>query len=123
MAGRLGLRWDISDTLAVDYFLETGALESTPIYYQTTLSLYPGYQDASSPAETTHRPIDLPLSESEFEGHGLTLTWQASDALTIKSLTGYRELNFDAFQDYAESFGISSNSFDRVENDQFSQEI
>ncbi|MDY0006395.1 MAG: TonB-dependent receptor plug domain-containing protein, partial [Spongiibacteraceae bacterium] len=102
LAGRLALRWDASDTFSADYFLETGALESTPIYYQgsadasTAFSGYPGYPGAADPVGTTHRRIDLMRSESEFEGHGLTLTWQASDALTIKSLTGYRELNFDA---------------------------
>ncbi|MDY0005894.1 MAG: TonB-dependent receptor [Spongiibacteraceae bacterium] len=126
LAGRLALRWDASDTFSADYFLETGSLESTPVYYQSTndySATYAGYRPAADPAGTTYRPVDLPRSESEFEGHGLTLTWQASDALTIKSLTGYRELEFDAYQDYTEAFFFGTMSFDRVENDQFSQEL
>ena len=122
-AGRLALNWRISDRFTAEYFLETGTLESTPVYYQGTVQLYPGYPDASSPTDTTHRPIDLEPSDSEFQGHGLTLTWDTSDTLSIKSLTGYRELQFDGFQDYAEGFGLPSRSFDQLSNYQFSQEL
>ncbi|MBA6412227.1 TonB-dependent receptor [Parahaliea sp. F7430] len=126
LGGRLALRWDASDDLTVDYSMETGTLESTPVYYQSTddLSfLYPGYINASKPTGKTYRPIDLKRTESDFEGHGLTLTWEASDSLTIKSLTGYRELNFDAYQNYAEAFFVPAHSYDQVENRQFSQEL
>lgn len=123
LAGRVALRWAASDTFEAEYFLETGSQDSTPIYYQSGFPLYPGYVDASRPVGVTHRPIDLPISTTEFEGHGLTLTWQANDNLTIKSLTGYRELDFDGFQDYAESFGVPTRSIDYVNNYQFSQDL
>lgn len=123
LAGRVSLRWVPSDSFELEYFLETGTQDSTPIYYQSGFPLYPGYVDASRPVGITHRPIDLPVSTTEFEGHGLTLTWEARDNLTIKSLTGYRELDFDGFQDYADSFGVPTSSVDVVGNYQFSQEF
>ncbi|MBA6412228.1 TonB-dependent receptor [Parahaliea sp. F7430] len=125
LGGRLALRWDASEDLTVDYSLETGTLESSPIYYQSTIDtgLYPGYITGEKPTGKTYRPMELKPSDSEFEGHGLTLTWEASDALTVKSLTGYRELRFDNYQNYAESFTIPTYVFDQIDNRQFSQEL
>jgi iron complex outermembrane recepter protein len=137
-AGRFALRWDGLDDLTVDYFFEKGELDSTPVYYQnpnhngTSITVggvsYPYHGDANQPASRTYRPIDLELSTSDFEAHGLTVAWDASDALTIKSLTGYRKLNWQAYQDYAEgffSFGfpLSFRTDDFVDDHQFSQEF
>jgi iron complex outermembrane receptor protein len=61
------------------------------------------------------------------------LTWDVASDLTIKSLTGYRELDTDEYQNYANSFtsfdlggnlvGIGTESYDRVREHQFSQEF
>lgn len=123
LAGRIALRWTITPDLTVDYALDAGTQDSTPIYYQATIPWFPGYKDGGRPTNRTYRPIDLPLTKSRFEGHGLTLTWDISDHLTVKSLTGYRELKFKNYQDYAESFGVPTKSFDDVRNHQVSQEI
>ncbi len=74
-----------------DYTSEKGDQDSTPAYYQNKdlVGLYPGYNLSRS---RTYRAIDLEDSKTHFEGHTLTLSWDVSDALTIKSLTGYREL-------------------------------
>ena len=113
-AGRLALRWQPTDAFTADYFLERGELDSTAGYYQNTGwngfpmvidgAVYTYQAKADSPDGHTYRPIDLPLSTSDFEGHGLTLSWDVSDALTLKSLTGYRELHWRAYQDFAEAF-------------------
>src|SRR5690606_17496468 len=98
------LRWDLMDTVGIDYFVEIGSLDSTPMYLQNVaveeaapfLNGFPaGYINAAGPRSRTYRDIDLPLSKSSFEGHGLTVNWAVSDHLTFKSLTGYRELSFD----------------------------
>ena len=51
------------------------------------------------------------------------------DPLTLRSLTGYRELEWDAYQDYANSFAgaplfpVSFVTTDLVDSEQFSQEF
>ena len=90
----------------------------------------PGYDASGKPAEHTWRPVDLPLSEGEYNAHGLTLTWEVNDNFTIKSLTGYRELDDDIYQDYAGAFstpGLPSATefatFDTLDTEQFTQEL
>ena len=129
-AGRFLLHWDVADTFAVDYFMETGSLDSTPLYFQRPAlngrTIYPGvpyYAKEGGLQTRSYRPIDLPLSTSNFEGHGLTLSWDVNDALTIKSLTGYRKLYFHGYQDFAEAQGYPYASNDLYKTHQFSQEL
>ena len=108
--GRIALAWDGGGAFTADYFFEIGKIESTSIYYQVpalrrrTVRGIPGYDASGKPAEHTWRPIDLPIEQGEYNAHGLTLTWEVSDNFTIKSLTGYRELDDDIHQDYASAF-------------------
>jgi iron complex outermembrane receptor protein len=116
LAGRIAVNWKVAPALTVDYFMEKGNLDSTPGYYQNAAwsganiqfggNSYPYHRDGDKPQSRSYRPIDLKLSTSDFEGHGLTLAWDVSDALTIKSLTGYRELTWRAYQDFAEAFAF-----------------
>ena len=131
-AGRFQLHWDVSDAFAVDYFMEKGNLDSTPTYFvnpslagrtYTVGGVAYRYPQADNPPRRTYRPVDLKLSTSDFEGHGLTLSWDVNEQLTIKSLTGYRTLDADAYQDFAESFGIFSTSEEPFGAHQFSQEF
>ena len=131
-AGRFSLHWNAADNVNVDYFFEMGKLESTPIYDQNvaleglapSLNGFPGsYTNADGPRDRTYREFDLPLSKSDFEGHGLTVAWDVSDNFSINSLTGYRELSYRAYQDYAESFLIGFQTDDDINTHQFSQEF
>jgi len=132
LSGRFALNWRALDNLSVDYFMETGALDSTPGYVQNAAvqrsGTVAGYTHADHPRGSTYRPVDLPESTSRFENHGLTVTWDISDTLSFKSLTGYRELKFDGYQDYAEALGtaVSTNAnttLDLVNDYTFSQEF
>jgi iron complex outermembrane recepter protein len=132
LSGRLDLHWQASDALSADYFFENGTLNSTPLYFQNAQvqqsGRVAGYTQASSPRDTTYRAIDLPESTSRFENHGLTLGWDISDSFTVKSLTGYRELKVDGYQDYAEALGtgVSTNAItalDIIHSHTFSQEF
>ncbi len=133
IAGRVALHWSPAEHFDVDYALDVGSQDSTPIYYASTrptnpyyaygFAMIPGYIYGNDPTGHTYRPIDLPRSNLDFEGHGLTLTWEATEHLTIKSLTSYRQIEFDAYQDYAEAFGIPGHSWDGVNNHQFAQEF
>jgi iron complex outermembrane recepter protein len=131
-AGRFALNWGVTDDITVDYFMEMGALESTPIYYQNValeglgpiFNGFPGsYTNADGPRDKTYREFDLPLSKSDFEGHGLTVAWDVNKNLSINSLTGYRELSYRAYQDYAEAFLIGFETDDDIDTHQFSQEF
>jgi len=119
LGGRFALHWDISANVTADYFMEKGKGDTTPSYYQNKDS-----QDhLDHPADRAYRAVDLPMSHGDFEGHGLTLAWDVNESLTVKSLTGYRKLNTDEFQDYAESFFFGTASHDLVNEHQFSQEF
>ena len=148
LAGRLDLNWQASDAVTVDYFFERGSLDSTPNYYQNAAwngraievdgvtNIY--HANAGEPQSKAYRPIDLEQSTSDFQTHGLTLSWDISDKLAIRSLTGYRKLEWRAYQDFAEAFGFISStdpdfflqpvpivfvSDNAVDSDQVSQEI
>lgn len=135
-AGRLLLHWDAGSDISVDYSLEKGNLDSTPDYWQnpslngSTINGYP-YVNADRPVRRSFMPVDLDNSTASFEGHGLTLAWDVSDELTVKSLTGYRKLDFDASQVYADAFTLPPapglpyilSTRDLIHSHQFSQEL
>jgi iron complex outermembrane receptor protein len=128
-AGRFAAHWEPGAEFTADYFFEAGQLDSTPIYYQnaalegaTLVDGHP-YTDVRGPRRRTYRPIDLALSTARFSGHGLTLGWEPSADLTLRSLTGYRSLKTDDMQDYAEAFGYPYRSFSQLDTHHFSQEL
>jgi iron complex outermembrane receptor protein len=112
--------WKPSGSLSVDYVFDWSNIGGTPNYFQ----LEP------TPVERlTHtvRDIDTDtFQESDYDisGHGLTLTWNLNDALTLKSLTGYRELESDTYQD----FGTTLTPFvyaarNQLDHEQVSEEL
>jgi iron complex outermembrane receptor protein len=124
-AGRLALRWAGDGPFSADYFFETGSLDSTPLYYTNAalVGTIDGYSDQGRPEDVSYRAIDLPESKGDFESHGLALAWQVSDALTLKSLTGYRDISSIYHQDYAETFYVGFASTDDIDSHQFTQEL
>jgi iron complex outermembrane receptor protein len=124
-AGRVALRWDNDSPFTADFFYEIGEMTGTPGYYtnDALLAYVPGYQSDGRPEDETYRSIDLDESDADFQSMGLTLTWEISDALTLKSLTGYRDVKSIFYQDYADSFQVSFRTFDDVRFHQFSQEL
>lgn len=129
-AARLQLRWDMLSSLRADYFFERSGLDSTAEYASNPLengqNLYFGlayYADPNGPMHSTYRPVNLPLSTSNHTAQGLTLTWQPWPALRVQSLTGYRTMNANEQQDYAEFYGYSSGTIDLYNVRQFSQDL
>lgn len=125
MAGRLALGWDVGGPFTADYFYEYGDLDSTPLYYTNAalVGVIPGYTNRGKPARHSYRAIDLPESPGDFQAHGLTVAWVVNDSLTLKSLTGYREISVAYNQDYAEAFFAGFRSLDDIRSHQFSQEL
>jgi iron complex outermembrane recepter protein len=129
-AARLQLLWDGLANLRAAYFIERSSLDSTPEYdsnpTENGQELYPNftyYANPNSPPHSTYRPVLLPLSTSNHTAQGLTLTWHAWPALSVESLTGYRTMNANEFQDYTEFYGAPTTTTDLYQQHQFSQDL
>ncbi|MFK7977695.1 MAG: TonB-dependent receptor [Halioglobus sp.] len=148
LAGRFDLNWEIADSLTAEFLWESGDLDSSPKYYQNPAwngqgiaaegSVNTYHDNAGERRRVAYRGFDLNKSKTEYDTYGVTLTWEANEWLTVKSLTGYRELKWQAFQNFAEALGFISTtdpdfflqpvpitfvSDNSVEGDQFSQEF
>ncbi len=117
VAGRIAARLDVGDDFTADYSFMVGKQKSTPLLAQSAslqgIEIIPGLPYSYEPYQA-YRPISLPFSTDTFRDHGLTLEWRASDALTLRSITGFRHFGTDRFNDLADIFFIPiavSNSF------------
>ena len=127
LAGRVALRWDAGTGFVADYQFDKGRTRSTPPYYvnPSLVGVVPDYSD--DPYQT-YRPVDLPVSKTDYDNHGLTLSWDASDLVTLKSLTGYRELKAHSFTDLTVALGLPTFPYNidqerRLKNREFTQEF
>ncbi|WP_170304588.1 TonB-dependent receptor [Croceicoccus estronivorus] len=96
LAGRVAARWTPSDSFTLDYAFDRGRVTSTQPYYinPDLEATIPGY---TADKDHTYAPLDIGQSKAHFTDHQLTLTWDVSDALTLRSLSSYRKT--DAYQD------------------------
>jgi len=102
-AGRLQLRWEPTAKLTADYSLEISRVDWTQGYYQSPsldgqlVAIAGGqfvtYSGPDRPLDRSYRALENPLFHDKIQAHGLTLTWELGDTLTIKSLTGYRKFD------------------------------
>lgn len=128
--GKLQLRWAPEAAFSADYFVDYATIESTANYAVNTAfkgeTIVPGipYVAPSERPDAAYRSIDLPLSNTRSSMQGLTLTWLPNSALTVRSLTGYRWLNADTYQNYNEIYGLQDfASHNVIPDHQFSQEL
>lgn len=99
---RLAVAWDATENLSVDYSFDRAEIDTTAPYYQ---------QDPSKRQEETSHlffgggayQYVLPESDTTQWGHNLTLSWDLSDSLTLKSITGYREMEEYAIQNWSDT--------------------
>lgn len=121
--GRAALRWEPSDTILVDYAFGSGEVKSTPVYYQNNLLASETYP--TSPHTRSSRPADLPTSHTDNTRHFLTGSWEVNDKLTLKSISGYSELDTKFYQDYLDAAFITSyyKSADKIDSHEWSQEL
>lgn len=129
-AARLQLRWDGLSGVRADYFLERSGLDSTPEYDsnpaengQQLFGNIPYFADPRGPMHSTYRALALPLSTSNHTAQGLTLSWHPWQALAIESRTGYRTLDANEQQNYAEFFGFPAATVDLYNQHQLSQDL
>ncbi len=136
---RVALRFDGLENLVIDYSYDYSDMNTAPGYFQyggPTGGLDPSFTPITdsfrSRLEETRTPTGggkfayyLPETETEVQGHNLTIEWAMGDYLTLKSITGYREFDDDASQNFSQSFG-GAGSLDVntvTDHEQFSQEL
>ena len=136
---RAALRFDGIDNLLVDYSFDYSDMTTAPGYFQyagPTGGLSPAYapitDSFTSRLKETRTPTGggkyayyLPDTETKVEGHNLTISYEINENLSLKSITGYRNLDDDASQNFTQSFGSTGSLevYTRTDDDQFSQEL
>jgi iron complex outermembrane recepter protein len=127
---KLQLRWAPAGAFSADYFVDYATIESTANYGVNTAlngaTIVPGipYVASTERPDTAYRSIPIPLSDTRSSMQGLTFTWLPNSDLTLRSLTGYRWLNADTYQNYNEIFGLQDfASHNVIPDHQFSQEL
>jgi len=123
--GRFSLNWQANKQLMVDYSYDQSEVETAQNYYQLYIDRIGIFGEERKRLTESRQPA-TPLSPTiiEQKGHALTLTWQQSDALIIKSISGYRELQEDNDNNYNGVVyfnGFSETSL--LDQNQYSQEL
>ncbi len=137
---RIALRYDGIDSLVLDYSFDYSDMTTTPPYFQYggPTGVGAGFDGSDlvasygSRQETTKSPFTgqnsayyLPDTDTTVAGHNFTLSFEINDNLEFKSITGYRDLDDDLSQNFANSFGGGVPFETHVETDwdQFTQEF
>lgn len=122
-AYRAAVRWQPSDTLELRYSYDRSDVNDTPGFIAYT-PFYPRKADRPTAGSASVR--DLERNDVAAQGHNLTLSWDAADSLTIRSITGYRKLSNETNQNYHSGvfgpFPIFATAFDSDQK-QFTQEV
>ncbi|MGW8204712.1 TonB-dependent receptor (plasmid) [Sphingomonas bisphenolicum] len=121
-AMRADLLWQPSDRFSLRYNYDRTEIGDTPTYVAFS-PLHPRTIDRPKAGSPLVR--DLLPNDITSQGHSLTGEWEASDDLTVRSITGYRKLDNFQNQDYLTGalgpFPLQKNS-SRARQDQWSQE-
>jgi iron complex outermembrane recepter protein len=91
--GRLAVRWQGIDTLTADYAFDYTQLATTNGYNQmlsTTDSLQV-WPEEPERQDRAFYPHFRPLDDQRFFGHRFALDWTATDWLTIRSISAWRD--------------------------------
>ncbi len=117
---RLAVAWDILDSLTLDYAYDYSEADTTSPYFQADAS---DRQEKTSHLFLGNQPYRYVLPESDVEhwGHNLTISWNISDNLTFKSITGYREMEERSVQNWSDTLFFATDLTWKTEA--FSQEF
>ncbi|CAA0087577.1 Pesticin receptor [Zhongshania aliphaticivorans] len=122
-AGRLALRWDISDVMSIDYAYDFSEIDGPQHFYQPVSGVSP---NPAAPASNSRNSSGqwfggTEPTNTEISGHSLIFTLDTSVGV-FKSITAYRELNETSVQDYdagTPGFRVSVD----IDQEQVSQEL
>lgn len=129
--------WDVSDTFSIQYSYDYSRDNSTGNYYymfatQQAPAVVPTFITLNPSSRVDVAPIGLPNYENpqKAQGHNVIANFEASDSLTIRSLTSWRKL--DSTQWEQDNGGLISwgpnrrfgrLSYANVKQHQFSEEL
>jgi iron complex outermembrane receptor protein len=131
-SGRVALAWDPSDSVSVDWTADYSKEDNALVLGQplNTLTTLFGVPIVVLPAEVpkfdfkaTPTP-GLPNStKMTHEGTSLSIGWDVSDALTLRSITAYRKLEYTDYIDIDATYIETGDVLVAVDQDQASQEF
>ncbi|ARD46744.1 TonB-dependent receptor [Colwellia sp. PAMC 21821] len=118
---RFGALYEHSDTLDFYYTYDNSDKDNTPSMGQTNI---PGLMPDDTKSRQDSAALDgVEFDRSESSGHALTVTWQQSDNLTIKSITAFREIDYEDGSDYDGFDLLGFHTIRQVKHEQTSQEL
>ncbi|WP_236626798.1 TonB-dependent receptor [Sphingomonas sp. MM-1] len=122
-AMRADVLWEATDAISLRYSYDRSQIDDTPVY----VALSPFHPlTVPRPKEGSPAVRDLLPNDVTSQGHSLIAEWEASDALTVRSITGYRKLDNFQNQDYLTGalgpFPLQKNQ-SRARQDQWSEEL
>lgn len=94
---RFAARWVPNEAFELRYSYDSSWLDDTSSFL-ATVAPYP----AESPRPSHGSPLvrNMKPNDTRSQGHTLTLSYELGEGLTLKSLTGYREVDAFEYQDY-----------------------
>ncbi|MDG1731422.1 MAG: TonB-dependent receptor [Thalassotalea sp.] len=118
---RFGALYEYSDALEFYYTYDNSDKDLTPSMGQVNIA---GLMPDDSKSRQESAALDgVQFDRSESSGHALTVTWESSDNLTIKSISAFREIDYEDGSDYDGFDLVGFHTFRRVDHEQTSQEI
>lgn len=126
-AFRADFRWRPTEDLTIDYGFDNSQNDFTGNYYHL-LEVSANFTGVLTPqnGRRSHATLLLPCEDSKAEtsGHTLTVSYEGFVG-TVKSITAYREVEEDAYQDYSgnDLIPVFRNNRLNADHDQFSQEL
>jgi iron complex outermembrane receptor protein len=118
---RFGALYEYSDNLEFYYTYDNSDKNLTPSMGQVSIE---GITPDDSKTRKESAALDgAKFDRSESSGHALTATWQANDNLTIKSISAFRDINYEDGNDYDGFDFLGFHTIRRVDHEQTSQEF
>lgn len=118
---RIGALYEHSDDLQFYYTYDNSDKDLTPSMGQVYIA---GVMPDDTKTRKESAAIDgARFDRSESSGHALTVTWQANNNLTIKSITAVREIDYEDGTDADGLDLLGFHTFRLVDHKQTSQEI
>lgn len=121
-AYRLDLLYQPSDVFEARYSYDRSSMKDSPYYLAPAEAGQPPRRPSTSHAGGQH----IKRGDVTTYGHQLTLSWDLTDDLTLRSITAYRDLDSYVFQDYMSGTGRLGTPFNidsYIDQHQFSQEF